>query len=192
MPGRNLGPEIIDIIPVTGALALNSHTLKAATAVVDNGDGTVKLTTTAAHGLLTGSVVYIEGSVNYNGLQKLVAIPAATTFSIKAKYVAETTAGTETVKIAAVPKRDFNFLGFRLHLSAAPGEADVFSITVDSVRGAAYDHLIYSVDITAAVNVDYIYPSREIPFRKGDKLRVAWPNAAGRTFGLELYVQPLN
>jgi len=191
MPGRNLGPEVVDIIPVSGALALNSHTLHA-TAVSDNGDGTVRLTTGAAHGLLAGSVVYIEGTTNYDGLHEIANVSAATKMDVLAKFVAETPGGTETVKIVVAPKRDFLFLGFRLHLSAAPGQADVFSITVDSVRGAAYDHLIYSVDITAAVDVDYIYPYREIPFRKGDKLRVAWPNVAGRTFGLELYVQPLN
>jgi len=191
MPGQNTGFIVTDILPVTGALSLNSHALHA-TAISDNGDGTVRLTTGAAHGLLAGSVVYIEGSTNYDGLREITNVSAATKMDVKAKFVAETPAGTETVKIVVVPKKDFKFLGFRLHLSAAPGQADVFSITVDSVRGAAYDHLIYSVDITAAVNVDYIYPSREIAFRKGDKLRIAWPNAAGRTFGLELYVQPLN
>lgn len=191
MPGHNVGFEIYDITPVTGALSLNGHTLHA-TAISDNGNGTVRLTTAAAHGLLAGSVVYIEGTTNYDGLREIANVSAATKMDVKAKFVAETPAGTETVKIVVAPKRDFKFLGFRLHMSAAPGQADVFSITVDSARGSAYDHLIYSTDINTSVNVDYIYTNREIPFRKGDKLRVAWPNAGDRTFGLEMYVQPLN
>lgn len=182
--------KAINVIPVTGADSINGIAL-AATAAIDNGDGTVTLTTAAAHGLLAGSVVYIEGTSNYDGLQKLTAIPNTDELTFKAKFVAETPAGTETVKIAIAPKKAFQFLGFRLNLSAAPGGADVFSIQLDSAKGAAYDVVIYSNDLDGETDVDYIYPNREVPFEEGDILRIAWPNLGNRTFGLEVFTREL-
>lgn len=180
--------KIIDIIKVSGADALDSLTLTT-DAVIDNGDGTVTLTMDAAHTFLAGSVVYIEGTVNYNGLREIINAPETDEIRFRAKYVAETPAGTETVKIAMAPKKPYHFLGFRLNIAVAPGQADVFSITLDSAKGATYDTVIYSNDMDTVTDLEYVHTYKDLPFDEGDVLLVAWPNVANRTFGLELFIQ---
>jgi hypothetical protein len=182
--------NIIDVIPVSGAGDI-AHTIANA-AAVDKFEGVVNLTLTAAHDLAVGSVVYIEGTTNYNGLREIVAVPETDEINIKARYVAETPAGTETVKIALTSKKDFKFLGFRLNNAVAPGQADIMTITIDSGKGAAWDTVIYSNDLDAVTDLEYINPNVDLPFDKNDVLRVAWPNVANRTFGIEFFIAPLN
>lgn len=191
MVAFNTSFEVIDVIRVTGADSINGITI-GAVAAINNNDGTVTLTTTAAHGLLAGSVVYIEGTTNYDGLRELVAIPETDEIAFKAAYVAETPAGDETVKIAIAAKKAFKFLGFRLLIAVAPGQADVMSITLDSSKGAAFDSVIYSNDLDAVTSLEYINPNASLPFEADDILRIAWPNVANRTFGIEIFIQPLN
>jgi hypothetical protein len=181
---------------VTGAKALNA-TIKAAAAVETtpaHPDGQVTIQTTAAHGFLVGSHVYIEGTTNYDGLAEILAVPAADTFTIKAKYVAETFGGTETVKVAIVPDARFVFVGFSIKLSSAPSTSENFTITLDADDGSAYDVNVYTRDFSSASDTDVIWTVPEdelIPFEKLDKLRIAWTNTDGRTFGLKLWFKRL-
>ncbi len=191
MVAWNESYKIVDTIPVIGADSLNGIAL-ANTDAVDKGFGVVNLTTAAAHGLLAGSAVLIEGSVNYNGLHEILEVPETDEINIDAKYIAEELAGTETVKIALTSKQDFKFMGFRLNIAVAPGQADIMTITLDSIRGAGYDVVIYSKDLDAVTDLEYINPNVDLPFRHGDILRVAWPNVANRTFGIEFFIAPLN
>jgi len=191
MVAFNTSFKVIDVIPVSGADTINGLTLTT-TAVIDNGDGTVTLTMAAAHTFLAGSVVYIEGTTNYDGLREILSVPETDEIRIKAPYVAETPAGTETVKIALAAKQDFKFLGFRLNIAVAPGQADVMTISIDSGKGATWDTVIYTQDLDAVTEKEYINPNVELPFSKDDILRVAWPNVANRTFGMEFFLSPLN
>jgi hypothetical protein len=64
------------------------------------------------------------------------------------------------------------------------------TITINSGAGAAYDALLLSVDMTAVT--DYVYqPTRPLVFEKGDTIDIAWANANGRTYGLEVQHMPL-
>lgn len=191
MVAFNTAYTVIDVIAVSGADSINGIAL-ANTDAVDKGFGIVNLTTAAAHGLLAGSAILIEGSVNYDGFYEIVAVPETDEIDIGAKYIAEELAGTETVKIAMVVKQDFKFLGFRLKIAVAPGQADIMTITIDSARGAAWDTVIYSNDLDAVTSLEYINPNVDLPFSKDDILRVAWPNVANRAFGIEFFVSPLN
>ena len=191
MVAFNTAYKVIDVIPVSGADSINGIAL-ANTDAVDKTNGVVNLTTAAAHGLLAGSAVLIEGSVNYDGFHKILAVPETDEIDISAKYIAEELAGTETVKIALVVKQDYKFLGFRLKIAIAPGQADIMTITIDSARGAAFDTVIYSADLDTITSLEYINPNVDLPFAQGDILRVAWPNVANRSFGIEFFVSPLN
>lgn len=191
MVGRNTAYEVIDIIALTGADSINGITL-ANTAAVNQTGGIVNLTTTAAHGLLAGSVVFIEGTANYDGLRLIEAVPETDEINIRADYIAETPVGTETVKVALAAKQDYQFLGFRIHMPTAPGQADVMTITIDSAKGAAWDTVIYSNDLDAVTDLEYINPNVDLPFAKNDILRVAWPNVANRTFAIEFFISPVN
>jgi len=151
--------KYLEIIPVTGAKGL-AHTI-AATAVADNENGTVKLTTTADHGLLAGSVVYIEGTTNYNGLRKITNVPATDEIDIIAPYKAETPGGTETIKVAVKSQKDYTFFGFRLHLSAAPTTSENITLTVDSDLGSAYDLKLYTLDLAGITDLIYAVNDNE-------------------------------
>ncbi len=71
-----------------------------------------------------------------------------------------------------------------LHLSAAGGAGDL-TITLDSAKGAAYDTVIYSKDMTTVTDI-----SRDdlpaIYLNAGDKLVFAWANAGSKTWGLSV------
>ena len=178
--------SVIESVYLDGTLALTA-TLHG-TAAVDVGDGTVKLTTAAAHGFNADGWIYITGSTNYSGLRKLVAIPAATTFTFKADYVAETPAGTETAKFVLAPQCDFELLEVRLHLSAAGANVENFTITLDSRLGSEYDVVLR----TKAMNTvqDDVWAINSTTERRfffnGDTLVFAWANAGGKTYGLEV------
>lgn len=180
-----------DEIKVSGTGALNA-TL-AATAVVQVGDvalGEVKFTTSAAHGFLAGSHVIIEGTTNYDGVHEITSVPSTTTFQIKHAYTAETPAGTETVKIAIKPNAPFQFVGFSIHLSAAPTTSENFTITVDANDGSAFDVNIYTRDFSTDSDVDIIWTMPDDDqqiYKKDDLIRVAWTNTDGRTYGIKLW-----
>ena len=191
MISYNDGLKYVEALPITGAGAL-AATLAAEVDVIDNGDGTVTLTADAAHGFLAGSVVFIEGTVNYNGIQKIQAVPETDEITIRAKYVAEEQAGTETVKVAIVPGRPYKLMGIRGHLGVAPTTSEVIALTVDSHRGAAFDALIKSQDLQGLTDWHYVFPDEEnLPFDKDDIIRVAWDNTDGRTYGFEILYRPL-
>lgn len=181
-----------DKIKVRGDEALNATI--AAVAVVQVGpvgpDGQVTFTTTAAHGFLAGSHVYIEDTTNYDGVREIISVPSTTTFNVKAKFVAETPAGTETVKIAIKPNTPFRFVGFFIHLSAAPTTGEDFTITLDAADGSQYDVNIYTRDFSSASDLDIIWTIPEdsqIPYEKDDIIRVAWANTDDRTYGMKLF-----
>jgi len=193
MVAFNTAYKVIDVIPVSGADSINGITLKDTEVAVNQTGGIVNLTTTAAHGLLAGSVVLIEGTTNYNGLREIVAVPETDEIDIKADFIAETFASAaETVKIALAAKQDYKFLGFRMHMPTAPGQADIMTITIDSKKGAAWDTVIYSNDLDTVTDLEYINPNVDLPFNKDDILRVAWPNVANRAFAIEFFVSPVN
>lgn len=182
-------------VKISGTGALNA-TL-AATAVVQVGpvhpdEGQVKFTTSAAHGFVVGSHVYIEGTTNYDGVYEIKAVPSTTTFQIQAKFIAETPAGTETVKFAIKPNAEFFFVGFSIHLSAAPTTSENFTIDLDADDGAAWDVNIYTRDFSSNSDTDIIWVIPEesrAPYEKADIIRFAWTNTDGRTYGIRTWWQ---
>jgi len=140
----------------TGAKATYGVFDNVAAADVDSANPpfTTDLTDTG-HGLLADSLLYIEGSVNYNGLRLIKSIPDVNSMVIFAKYIAEVLAGTETwkTKIAyenlidntLVPHTAFELMGFEITLDAAAATAtELLTITVEAARGSAWDNLIFS------------------------------------------------
>ena len=59
-------------------------------AVIDNGDGTVRFTTTSAHNLAIGDMIIPRGTTNYDNFYTVLAVPTTTTFDVEAAFVAET------------------------------------------------------------------------------------------------------
>lgn len=175
----------------TGAKATYGTFDAAAAANVNSVDPpfTTDLTDTA-HGLLAGSLLYVQGSINYNGLRKMASVPDANSMYVYAAYIAETLAGTETWKTMYGDTMPYEFLGFEITLSAASATSENLTIIIDSAFGSAFDNQIYSKDMNG---IQYINNMFDVPRKlsAGDKIDVAWANTNNRTWGIKLFTRRL-
>ena len=166
-----------------------THTLASGTAAVNNGDGTVTVSSPEAHGIAAGSRVYFSGTTNYEGVRDVISLPTASGLKFKADYVAETFDGTETVSYVVAPGCDFILIGIEMHLSSAPNTADVFSCTVDSNAGSAWDQVVYSTTMVSGTTTDISSSSIDKYFFDGDKLVFAFANTDGRLCGIKTTIR---
>jgi|GEM_PF-2595752 len=157
--------------------------------------------TDTGHGLLANSLLYVQGSTNYNGLRKIKSLPDANSMLIYAKFVAETLAGTETWKTMFSydqfvqgelrPGAPFEFMGFYLTLDAAASTAsEEFTITIDADKGAAWDNRIYTKDMNGQQHINFMFDAPK-QCASGDKLNCVFANANTNTWGLTLFTRSL-
>ncbi len=79
---------------------------------------------------------------------------------------------------------DFKIIEVRIHLSGA-GVAGNLEITVDSDVSAVYDTTLVTQDMSLVE--DFIWrPAPRALFQAGDVVNIAWANANGLTYGLEV------
>lgn len=80
------------------------------------------------------------------------------------------------------------FNGLTLNLDIAPVAAEDFTITLDSRNGAAYDTVLFALDLSVAPVTDLVLNKDDIDLIlfRGDALVVTWANTNTRTWGLEL------
>lgn len=90
--------------------------------------------------------------------------------------------------------RPTRFDGLTLHLSAGPTTSEDFTITLDSRNGAAWDTLLYSLDLSVVPTTDLVLDETDINITlyPGDALVIAWTNTDTRTYGLELALMESN
>ncbi|MHA2135397.1 MAG: hypothetical protein ACW99J_16170 [Candidatus Thorarchaeota archaeon] len=166
-------------------LALN------AAAAVDASGGHRNIVTIpdTAHGYQAGSLIYLAGTDNYNGLWNIDAV-AANTFNIDLgafkKFTAETFSSGDSGRPAFTYDEAFEFLGFELHLAAAGATSENFSIDVDAAKGAAWDTNLYSKDMNGVqdIVVNFDQP-RE--FKANDLIVCTYTNTDGSNlWGLKL------
>jgi len=180
--------EVIDILRFRGAKALTT-TIKN-TAIADNGDGTVRLETTATHGftatLANPIHMEIEGTTNYDGVRKIVNISDTTHFDIVAKYVAETPAGTETAKFNIYqPSRPWEFVNIEVAIDTAPTTAGNLTIDLDAAYGSTWDTNILTENMVGVVDFSWRIPHGERTARvAGDRIRFAYANADTRNIAI--------
>jgi len=191
-----------DVWNYKGAKAMNG-TFDAA-AAADGDSVNVPYTTdltAAAHGLLAGSLTYIEATENYNGLRMIKSLPDANSMVIYAKFVAETLAGTDSWKTMFTydfwaqgelrPGSPYEFLGFYLTLDAAAATAsEEFTITIDAAKGSEFDNRIYTKDMNGLQHINYKFDEAK-QCESGDKLDCRFANANTNTWGLTLFTRPL-
>jgi len=153
--------------------------------------GTVSLKVTA-HGMSVSSHIIISGTTNYDGchiIQDANPESDSNHFSILATYVAEDIQDTASLIIGVAPGVPFRIIESRLHLGAAGGAVENYTITLDSGHPAAAYH-----DITLATNAmnaatqaidDWSDKLRF--FNTADLVYYAYPNTGGpQTWGLEV------
>jgi hypothetical protein len=97
-----------------------------------------------------------------------------------------TTRATGSAALSKIvePGRAWQLEEIRIHLDAVGGAGNL-TATLDAAAGAEYDAVILTQDMTAVTDLVYV-PDRPITFEKGDKLVIAWANAGGKTYGLEV------
>lgn len=172
-------------IKAAGTKAMN-NTLDNA-AAVDAGSGQVTIPLTA-HGFSALSHIGIRGSTNYNDSFELVSV-ATNTFNIYATYVAETFAGTETVRPELHPEKFFRLLEARLHLSdTGKSTGDTFSMILDSGQpaGAYHDITIDSQDMNGLTQDIGDFSNLLKFFNDNDMLYFTFANGNSRNWGLEV------
>lgn len=92
--------------------------------------------------------------------------------------------GTGAISSTLNPGYAFQLEAIYLHLSAAGGAAENFSVKVDSAQGSAYDVNLVKEDMTT--NQDILYqPYRPLFLKSGDKINSTYVNTNTRTYGLE-------
>ena len=88
---------------------------------------------------------------------------------------------TETLS----PQCKGHLTGLYVHWSDAAHAGDSVRLTFDANAGAAYDTLIYGVDMVGAQN-HVIAFDPPFPFDYGDKINVAIVNAGTHTYGVRV------
>lgn len=186
--------EIADILYFKGTKKLFATITN--TAVVDNGDGTVEIETDT-HGFVATVakpiMMEIEGTTNYDGVRLVVGAPTTTTLTIKAHYVAEDPAGTETISFNIEPKRPFEFAGIEITLSSAPTTDEDITIDLDALQGSSWDINVRTKSLLGLTSWSWrIATDDREPRVRGDRLRFAYTNTDGRTLGIKTRHTPLS
>ncbi len=86
---------------------------------------------------------------------------------------------SETITI----DRPTMIIGVQLHLDAA-GQAENFSVALDSAAGDAYDTILLSQDMDGVSDLN---STDAIPVAKGDNIVITFANTGAATYGLTLH-----
>ena len=78
-------------------------------------------------------------------------------------------------------------ISISLALNAAPTTSENFTVTLDANAGAAYDVLLYSLDLSAGSTTDLVwFPDEPLLLEGGDAIDVAYTNTDTVTYGLQI------
>ena len=94
-------------------------------------------------------------------------------------------AGSITVPASAT----YQLISVTMHADAAATTSENFTITLDANAGAAYDTLLYALDLSAASTVDLLWqPDAPLLLEGGDAVDVAFANTDTDTYGVQITV----
>jgi len=93
--------------------------------------------------------------------------------------------GTAAIATSLTPTGPTELVCVKLHLSAAGGSAENFTVTVNSATDAVYDTVLFSQDMTTVTDLCWV-PDRPIPIVNNDVIDFAYANSNTRTYGLEI------
>ena len=83
------------------------------------------------------------------------------------------------------PNTALEILSVKLHLSAAGGAAENFTVTINSATDAKYDTVIFSQDMNTVQDLLWL-PDQPIPVINTDVIDFAYANSNTRDYGLEV------
>jgi len=81
----------------------------------------------------------------------------------------------------------YQLISVTMHADAAATTSENLTITLNANAGAAYDTLLYSLDLSAASTVDLVwYPDEPLLLEGGDAVDVAFTNTDTDTYGVQI------
>ncbi len=90
--------------------------------------------------------------------------------------------GAGAIAEALAPGKPFRLLRVEAHWSAAPSDAEAFTVTSDAGDGAAYDVLLDSVDPSVGSQTDLVFTYGEgYEFEADDEIDLAYTNTGTDT-----------
>lgn len=103
-------------------------------------------------------------------------------------YKINATGSAAIAATATVPAgQHYSLIAVTLHFDAAPTTSENFTVTLDANAGAAYDTVLYSLDLSTGSTTDLIYqPTYPLIFEGGDAIDVAYANTDTGTYGLQI------
>ena len=99
-------------------------------------------------------------------------------------YLYHRASGSGTIASTLAPAINFVLVGVKLHLDAAGGASEDFTITVDSDTGTKYNVNLFTQAMLNTIDILWV-PDRSVPFADGDELDFAYANSNGQNYGLE-------
>jgi len=93
--------------------------------------------------------------------------------------------GALTIDSTLEATRPINIVAVKLHLSAAGGLAENFTVTIDSATNLVYDTVLFSQDMTTVKDIAWV-PESPIPVMGNDEIDFAYNNGNTRDYGLEV------
>ena len=93
--------------------------------------------------------------------------------------------GATTLTGTLTPATNGVLVGAHLHFSAQGQGSDTFTLTLDSINGAAYDTVIYAKSMTGLTDHSVMF-NAPIEFERGDLIKVGGVNGGSATWGLTL------
>lgn len=78
------------------------------------------------------------------------------------------------------------------HADGAATTSENFTVTINSAAGAAYDTVVYSVDVSGETDTQNIIwkPSPHVVLANGDTIDLAFANTETNTIGITVYYTP--
>ena len=105
----------------------------------------------------------------------------------EAIYRLDTATGAVAIAASVAAIKATEVIQITLNLNLAPTTSESLTVTINSVSGAAYDTLIYSLDLSTASTTDLLWqPSEDLWLMPGDSLDIAYTNTDKRTYGLSV------
>ena len=81
----------------------------------------------------------------------------------------------------------YRIISVSLNLNAAPTTSENYTITLDANAGAAYDLLLYSLDLSTSSTTDVLWqPDQPLYLEGGDAIDVAYANTDTGTYGVQI------
>lgn len=168
---------------VTGTKKMG-QTLDAGDAV-EVGSDSVKILCTG-HGLPVGTVIFIDGTTNYDGYHTLTAV-GTDDFTFVGTYVAETIANDDTLSHRLLPGELYRLVEVRLHLNSSGSSTQNFTVTLDSGENAVYDAELESQDMDDLADHNKCWGKDACHHMKAtDALIFEWANSDSKIWGLEV------